>query len=236
MYDLLEGVIPKDHSKQVTSWYFTDEILRRNNMHTVIDLGCGVGNSIDYFKKKDPNIEWVGVDIESSPEVNSRIRNNVKFMTFDGINLPFDNNSLDMVFSNQAFEHVKYPRKLLKEIQRVLVPKGCFVGSVSHLEPYHSHSLWNYTPYGFKILVEEAGMKLKELRPGIDVFTMLFRRISRSHAFFNRYSMIETPLNKLIGLIGFITQKKHAEINLIKLLFCGQFMFLAQKDKIYENY
>ena len=236
MFEFLKDFLPKDHSEQVTSWYFTDEILRRNNIHNVIDLGCGAGDSMDYFKKKNPNIKWVGVDIESSPEVNSRTRNDVKFMTFDGINLPFDNNSLDMVFSNQVFEHVKYPRGLLKEVQRVLVPGGYFVGSTSHLEPYHSHSLWNYTPYGFKVLIEEAGMRLKEIRPEIDAFTLLVRRISRDHAFFNRYSKRETLVNKLIGLIGFIARKEHDKINLIKLLFCGQFAFLAQKDEKYENH
>lgn len=236
MHDLLKGVVPKDRSRQATIWYFVDSILQCSTIHNVMDLGCGTGNSVDYFKKKDLHIKWVGVDIRSSIEVNSRTRNDVKFMTFDGVNLPFEENSFDMIFSNHVLEHVKYPRKLLKEVQRILVPGGYFVGSTSHLEPYHSHSLWNYTPYGFKILVEEAGMELKELRPSIDALTLIVRRVFGRLKFFNRYWEKESPLNKLINFVGFITHKEHIKINLIKLLFCGQFVFLVQKAKNHENH
>ena len=40
----------------------------------------------------------------------------------------------------------------------------------------------------------------------------------------------------MISVVGKIMQKKHAEINLIKLVFCGQFCFLAHKpDKVYYD-
>ncbi|MFH1678715.1 MAG: class I SAM-dependent methyltransferase, partial [Candidatus Omnitrophota bacterium] len=188
------------------------------------------GNSIKYFKMNDPGIRWIGVDIKSSVELNLRIWKNAEFITFDGVNLPFEDESIDLVFCSQVFEHVKYPRKLLKEIRRVLVPGGYFVGSASHLEPYHSLSLWNYTPYGFKILIEESGMKLKEIRPGIDALTLIVRRFFRGSKVFSRYWKKESPLNRLINFTGFITRKKHDEINLIKLLFCGQFVFLVEKN------
>ena len=229
MYNLLKDAVPKDHSRQVTSQYFADEILRSKNIHNVMDLGCGAGRSAGYFLIKNPYIKWVGVDIESSPEVSSRSRTDGKFVTFNGADLPFNNNSFDMIFSNQVFQYVRYPRKLLGEIRRVLSPGGYFIGSVSYLEPYTSMSTWNYTPYGFKVLIEEAGMELKEIRPSIDALTLIIRRILRHSKFFGRYWEKESPLNKLINFAGFLMRKKHDEINLIKLLFCGQFVFLVQK-------
>ncbi len=229
MYELLKNALPNNHSKQVSYRYITDKLLQREDVNTIMDLGCGKGYSVDYFRSKKQNIKWFGVDIESSPEVDSRTRTDVIFRSFDGINLPFADSSFDMVFSNQVFEHVRYPEELLKDVCRVLRVGGYFVGSVSHLEPYHSHSLWNYTPYGFKVLIEDSGLNLVELRPGIDALTLIARRICRGHKFFMRYSRKDSPLNTLIDIMSFILRKKHDEINLIKLLFCGQFVFLAKK-------
>jgi hypothetical protein len=67
-----------------------------------------------------------------------------------------------------GFEHVRHPEELLSDIARVLRPGGQSIGSTSQLEPYHSLSLWNYTPYGFRVLVEGAGLKLDKIRPSID--------------------------------------------------------------------
>lgn len=234
MRELLKGILPGDSSRQATPWHVFEKMLPNGTSPPsgtlrVLDLGCGSGSSKEYFKEKNPNSKWVGVDIASSPEVDQRDDAVGDVVTFDGIVLPFLDNQFDVVFSVQVFEHVSHPRELLKEACRVLRPGGFFIGSVSHLEPYHSHSLWNYTPYGFKMLIEESGMKVKEIRPGIDVLTMILSRMCRDHRFFSRYWKRESPLNKMITLIGGILRKGHTEINLIKLLFCGQFVFLAQK-------
>jgi trans-aconitate methyltransferase len=48
-------------------------LLKQNyNIRFVMDLGCGAGNSLDYFCEKNQTITWVGVDIQGSPEVDSR--------------------------------------------------------------------------------------------------------------------------------------------------------------------
>ena len=57
----------------------------------------------------------------------------------------------------------------------MLTPGGLFVGSTSQLEPYHAWSLWNYTIYGFQTIVEDAGLTLEEVRPGIDGIALVQR-------------------------------------------------------------
>ncbi len=234
LYDKLKDVIPDDHSYQVIATYFTDLLFECKDIQIVMDLGCGAGNSIDYFRKKNPNVKWIGLDIESSPEVNSRTRADGEFRTFDGINIPFKEDYFDLIYCNQVFEHVQYPRKLLKEVNRVLKQRGYFVGSVSHLEPYHSYSLWNYTPYGFALLIKEAGLELVEIRPSIDALTLITRRgfvggLSFLRQYSSRYWRKESPLNQLVNIITRIMRKNHKKINLIKLVLCGQFCFLVQK-------
>ena len=225
-----EWCIPNDYSRQVTSKILAERLLlQKNTIETVMDLGCGAGNSVDLFRIYNPTVRWVGLDIENSPEVSARRRTDAEFFSFDGVNIPFDDDYFDLIYCNQVFEHVRHPIALLKEVKRVLKPNGYFVGSTSHMEPYHSYSMWNYTPYGFSLLIDEAGLQLLEIRPSIDSLTLILRRGMGLRKLFSRWWEKESPLNKLISLAGRLTRKSHKEINFIKLIFCGQFCFLTRK-------
>lgn len=226
-----EWCIPDNHSRQVTSDVLANNLFsQENHIKVVMDLGCGEGSSIDFFRKLDQDIRWTGLDIENSPEVAARTKTGAEFYSFDGVNIPFDNNYFDLIYCNQVLEHVKHPVELLKEVQRVLKPNGYFIGSTSQLEPYHSYSLWNYTPYGFRLLLEEAHLQLIEIRPGIDALTMIIRTGLGRPKFFARWWKRESPLNKIISFAGWLTRKSNKEINFAKLIFCGQFCFLVQKS------
>ncbi len=225
--------IPTNHSRQIQIEYYLEDIIKLKNINkkfTVLDLGCGLGKSLDYFLNLNKKAEWYGLDIEDSPEVKARKANNKKFISFNGIDIPFEDNFFDFIYCKQVLEHVRYPKELLFEVQRVLKPGGYFIGSTSHLEPYHSMSYWNYTPYGFSILIEEAKLKLLEIRPSIDSLTLIIRRGLRDLSLFNLFWKIESPLNFLISLIGKIIRTSPFKLNLIKLLFCGQFVFFVKKD------
>ena len=115
----------------------------------------------------------------------------------------------------------------------MLKPGGIIVGSTSQLEPFHSFSCWNYTPYGLKLLFDEAHLDIIEMRPGVDVLTLLFNRLfSRVPligSFLARYYEHESPFNRIVGFFLKIMGKEHREINLWKLLFCGHFIFFAKK-------
>ena len=122
--DLLGTRIPGDHSRQVLA----DHYAARLRATRVMDLGCGTGDSIELFRGLDPEVQWVGVDIEESPEVAERTRGDAEFVTFDGEHLPFDDGSFELVYCKQVLEHVERPRELLREVARVLQPGGWFAG------------------------------------------------------------------------------------------------------------
>jgi SAM-dependent methyltransferase len=228
---LIRMNLPQDHSRQRNAWQLAEPLLRARPVQTVLDLGCGDGNSADRFQQAHPGIRWVGVDIEASPEVSARTRSDVEFHTFDGVHLPFAADSFPLVFSNQVFEHVRNPPELLAEVRRVLQPGGLFVGSTSHLEPFHSYSFGNFTPYGFKVLVEAAGLELVEIRPSIDSLTLIVRRLLGMPKLFDRWWDRESPLNRVISLRGRLKKESVVEVNAMKLLFCGQFSFICRKTK-----
>lgn len=230
LYGQLKDCIPDDHSRQVSNCYAIDAVLaRKGGVRRVLDLGCGVGKSLDYFRAKDAGIDWAGLDIAASPEVNARTRTDGAFHTFDGVHIPFEDGRFDFVYSCQVLEHVRYPAELLKEVYRVLAPGGYFGGSTSQLEAYHSYSVWNYTPYGFRLLLEDAGLKLVEVRPGIDSLTLIVRRMLGKPKFFSRWWGRESPVNRVVGLLGRLRRASPSSINAAKLLFCGQFSFVAIK-------
>ena len=226
-----EWCIPHDHCRQVTANSVTRKLLldKTNSIRVVLDLGCGEGNSVDFFRSVKADIQWVGLDVDISPEVEKRTRADAEFKTFDGIHIPFEDNYFDLIYCNQVMEHVRFPEELMNNICRVLKPKGYLVGATSQLEPYHSLSVWNYTPHGFRLLVEEAGLQLQEIRPGIDALTLIIRAALQRPKFFSRWWEKESPLNKVINLVGFLARKEKQEINFAKVVLCGQFCFIVQK-------
>ena len=179
----------------------------------------------------DPNVQWTGLDVPGSPEARDRTRRDARFETFDGVSMPFADGSFELVYCKQVLEHVRHPEPLLAEVRRVLVPGGWFAGSTSQLELYHSLSMWNYTPFGAATLLEEAGLPPVELRPGIDGLTLIAWRAAGGHPFFHRWWGRESPFNRLLDVCARVLRADTRSLNATKLLFCGQFAFLARRGE-----
>lgn len=78
----------------------------------ILDLGCGsaiVANEFQKFFKG----EVLGIDIK-----DSRIFP-IPFRTFNGADIPFDEDSFDIVLISYVLHHSKDPESLLKEAKRV---------------------------------------------------------------------------------------------------------------------
>lgn len=226
----IKHAIPEDHSRQVNSTYYVEEVLGTFSRPVrVLDVGAGTGRSFDVFKSKAKGLDWVGLDIESSPEVAKRTRTDINFVTYDGANIPFEANEFDIVYSNQVLEHVRHPETLLQEVARVLKPTGYFIGSTSQLEPYHSFSLWNFTIYGFYTIASAAGLLVEELRPGIDGASLMMRSFTNRLPMFSKWFVNESPLNQMIADMSKQSKLSHKQINNRKLMYCGHFCFKCRK-------
>ncbi len=192
----------------------------------VVDLGCGRSDSVDAFRAAEPSVHWIGVEVGDS---EYETRSDVELRVFDGVALPFEDAGVDVVFSKQVLEHVERPHELVPDVARVLKPGGVFAGSTSHLEPYHGRSTMNLTPYGLKLLVERAGLELECIMPGIDAPTLFVRRLLRGPAYFDRYWVRRSPFNTLLDGVGRVTGWDAEDRNAIKLLFSGQYAFVARR-------
>ena len=212
-------------SKQMDSW---DLLLANNsdNATRILDFGCGDGSAINFKELQENGIVsplWIGLDIS-----NSNKNNDIQSVLYDGNRIPFQNSVFDIVYSKQVLEHVRFPDDTVKEIVRVLKPGGLFIGSVSHTEPYHACSIFNWTPYGLIQVFKDADIDNIHIYPGIDGLTLFMRRFTLGklgNYFFNH----ESPLNLLISAFGKACGKTNSEINAIKLTVCGHVCFVARK-------
>ena len=92
---------------------------------SVLDLGCGAGHGSNMLSKKYTKV--TGLDI--SKEAVSYAKEhwdapNITFVEGDSMNIPFEDNTFDVVASFEVFEHLHDWRKFLSEIKRVLKPNG----------------------------------------------------------------------------------------------------------------
>jgi SAM-dependent methyltransferase len=223
---LLRPALPTGSSVQALAEDFIPALLAPRPGATVVDLGCGRGDSVEAFRAADPSVQWIGVEVDDS---EYETRADVELRIFDGVRLPFEDASVDVVFSKQVLEHVERPHELIGDVARVLRPGGVFAGSTSQLEPYHGRSTMNLTPYGLKRLLESSGLELETVVAGIDGPTLILRRLLRGAQFFDRYWARRSPFNTLVDGAGRLTGWDAEDRNALKLLFCGQYAFVARR-------
>ncbi len=106
----------------------------RNNLplkrkYDILDLGCREGLFLDRISK---NIKWnslVGMDVSEKAVnyLNSNYRDIIGY-TGDIHNLPFEDESFNLVTCLHTLEHCEDPHRVLSEIYRVMKNKGrCLV-------------------------------------------------------------------------------------------------------------
>jgi ubiquinone/menaquinone biosynthesis C-methylase UbiE len=93
-----------------------------------IDVGCGAGYTL---KKASEDLGCTGVGIDPAPGDHGVGRysdgHDVKILKGDAENIPFENDSFDLVFSSHVLEHVNDELASLKEMKRVLKNDGVLI-------------------------------------------------------------------------------------------------------------
>jgi SAM-dependent methyltransferase len=104
----------------------------------VVDLGCGDGVfTVDVARRVGAR-RTVGVEFVDS--IADRARDaGVEVIVADlGERLPLDDESVDVVHSNQVIEHLARTDHFLAEIRRILKPDGYAVISTNNLSSWHN--------------------------------------------------------------------------------------------------
>ena len=131
---------------------FRAYLLERLNKDSVcLDYGAGRGK-VKQVNIKDIVKKVVGVDIDDQVFENPHI-DEAKLLEFPDLKIAYEDETFDMVFSDNVFEHVEFPERVFKEIYRVLKPGGVFIAKtpnkfhymplVASLTPLSFHKYYN---------------------------------------------------------------------------------------------
>jgi peptidoglycan/xylan/chitin deacetylase (PgdA/CDA1 family) len=112
-----------------------------------------------------------------------------------------------------------------------LRPGGYLIGSTTQFEPCTTGSLWNFKPLGFKLIVQDAGLKLLQMRPGIDGLTLIARAFLGKPKYMSKYYASESPLNEFISNQTAQVKLTNRQTAFRKLQYCGQFSFKVRKTQ-----
>ncbi|MDT4969099.1 MAG: O-methyltransferase StaMB [Acidobacteriota bacterium] len=138
----------------------------------VADLGCGSGVILTEILAMKPHWFGKGLDISEASvkyarrlAAHKKVEERAEFRVGNIADLPFDDESLDLVVASEIIEHMAEPELVVAEIARVLRPGGKVVLTMpiqSHT-PAHIHSLSNCED--LRDLCEAAGLSVRRLEP-----------------------------------------------------------------------
>ena len=118
--------------RQALIYGFEDDLrhLSLSSNERVLDAGCGSGSITRAIAKSSNRAQAVGVDREvkfidyATRKAASERIENIEFKTGDVLNLPFEDECFDVVWSKHVLRWVGERQQALSEFKRVLKPNG----------------------------------------------------------------------------------------------------------------
>ena len=123
-------------------------IIKRYPNSKLLDIGCGF--NYKFLLEVEPYIsEGYGIDFKVPELKNGKIK--TKQIKLND-KLPFHKNSFDFVTMLAVLEHLDHPIEIVKEIERILKPKGKLILTVPSR---NSKPVLEFLAYKMKIVNEE---------------------------------------------------------------------------------
>lgn len=123
----------------------------------ILEFGAGTGQQAKFLA--DRGFDVVAIDLPSSNYASERI---FPVIDYDGQRLPLEDQSVDIVFSSNALEHVENLAASFAEFRRVLKPAGYSI----HVLPTPAWRFWTFATNIAQSLAAASSMAASLGRPG----------------------------------------------------------------------
>lgn len=144
--------------------YLNENFICNQNLNKVLDLGCGNGMFLEALKNCYNNAQTHGVDFRIDENISDHHKINA--CNFELDQLPYEDNSFDLIFSKSVLEHVRGLDHFTGEIKRVLSKNGHFICMVPEWNSQKNHFYDDYThvspftPKGLRNCLQSNGFKV----------------------------------------------------------------------------
>jgi SAM-dependent methyltransferase len=182
----------------------------------LLDFGCGSKPYEKLFKNSN---NYVGVEVSGNKE-------NLKSdIYYDGITLPFADNTFDSILCTEVFEHVEQLDDVIIELYRVLKPGGRMIVTtpfmcIEHEMPYDFR---RFTFNGLINLMKKNNFKILKSKKLLNNFHVFFQTLN----FYICQVVLKKKNQYLIYLVYFGLV---GPVNFLSLLFN---FFLPKANEMY---
>jgi SAM-dependent methyltransferase len=151
------------------------DLLRGETRGTVLDCGTSDGRWYD-FLRAEGFARVIGVELDPGRAAAARSRGYDDVHTGDAAELPYDDASVDVAVSNDVFVHILRAEdklRVLREVERVLKPGGCFVFNQASAVALGGPSEYTVIEHCSFMTLDEVirlvhdgtGLKVRDVRP-----------------------------------------------------------------------
>ncbi|MBI3333711.1 MAG: class I SAM-dependent methyltransferase [Candidatus Omnitrophica bacterium] len=193
------GMIPEETDAEFVAQHLSAYAFMRPAVgrERVLEVGFGDGYGAAYLSEAAREVVGVDVTVPNIPRAQAKYRRaNLSFQPFDGLHLPFPEESFDAAGTFQVIEHVPEPDLVpwLTEIRRVLKRRGRLYLSTLNLEqamkPGRPYEKLIYHQKEFT--APELESLLRKVFPAVTLYG-LHRGLK--HRFFRRLKKWGLPVN-----------------------------------------
>lgn len=133
-----------------------------------LDIGCGEKPYASLFTCT----EYIGIDIETTEKYHEKHKTD---LFYNGVDLPFENNSFDSIVCFEVLEHVFEPEKMVHEMFRVLKPDGTILLTTPFIWNEHEipYDYGRYSYFGLKDLFTKNGFIISKQKRILSGFALI---------------------------------------------------------------
>lgn len=175
----------------------------------ILDVGAGV---CQYKNLVSTQNRYESCDLEDGFHLNKK--HDFLASVYD---IPKEDRYYDGVLMLQVLEHLEFPLKGLREVNRILKDGGFLFLSVpqaagDHFEPYH---FFNYTQFGLQSVFGQAGFEIKEHHRLAGMCTYVGNRLEKLGSIvFNQWkkknmvvALLIWPFSVLCWILGWLISR-----------------------------